>query len=222
MGDIIRLAIADDHKMMRQSLVSFLNSYNTLRVETEASDGRELLQKLNYSEKRPDVCLMDISMPVMNGYEATKEIRRLYPEIKVLTVSMFADDFNIIHMLQNGACGYILKDSCIEELVKAIKIVHEHGFYNSPTITNALKIMMRSEVEKSKPYVLNEKEILFLSMCCTKMTYLQIARKLCISQNTISTLTDEIYRKIKINTRLELAIFAMRVGITPYNDKEKI
>ncbi len=222
MRDIIRLAIADDHKMMRQSLINSLNSYENLVVSYEADNGRELLQKFSNANGLPHICLMDISMPVMNGYEATKEVSKLFPKVKTLAVTMFGDDFNILRMLSAGSCGYVLKDSSIEELVNAIEAVHNHGFYNSPTITTALKIMARANVERSKSYVLNEKEILFLSMCCTKMTYRQIARRLHISHNTISTLTDEIYKKIKISTRLELAIFAMRVGITPYNDKEMV
>jgi DNA-binding NarL/FixJ family response regulator len=222
MREIIRLAVVDDHKMMRQSLINSLNCFENLVVSYEAGNGRELLQKLSNANGLPHICLMDISMPVMNGYEATREVSRLFPKVKILAVTMFGDDFNILRMLSGGACGYMLKDNSIEELVKAIESVHQYGFYNSSTITNALKIMARANAEKSKSYVLNEKEVLFLSMCCTNMTYRQIARRLHISHNTISTLTDEIYRKISISTRLELAIFAMRVGITPYNDKEKV
>lgn len=134
---------------------------------------------------------------------------------------MMGDDYNILRMLLNGAGGYVTKDEDIQVLARAINTLHQHGFYNSPKIANALKIMMRSKVEKSKSYVLTNKEILFLSMCCTKLTYKQIAAKLCIGYNTISTFIEEICRKIKISTRLELAIFAIRVGITPYNEMNK-
>ena len=132
----IKIGIADDHKLFRKGLISLLHSFYDLEIIWEASDGLDLIDKVN--TRMPDITLVDIKMPKMNGLEATYQLKNKYPEMKIIALSMYDDESNIVEMIENGANGYLLKDSEPNDIYIAIKEIHTKGFYYSDYVTKAL------------------------------------------------------------------------------------
>jgi DNA-binding NarL/FixJ family response regulator len=159
---------------------------------------------------------MDINMPVMDGYATAAHIKQHFPEIKVLALSMYDDEAAIIRMLKNGARGYILKDSDTPELKAAIEAVLTKGFYYTEMITGKLLHTINSSDEEGntrKVLNLNEREMEFLKFSCSEMTYKEIADKMHLSPRTIDGYRDSLFDKLKIKTRVGLAIYAIKHGI---------
>jgi DNA-binding NarL/FixJ family response regulator len=142
----IRIAIADDYKIFREGLKVGLSSDEDLEVMMEADNGEDLLKALE--KETPDVILMDLKMPIMDGMEATKEVRKKYPSIKVLVVSMYEDDKFIIHLMENGANGYLLKNTEPDEIRRSIYAVHENGYYFNDLVNKALlkKLVLKNNL----------------------------------------------------------------------------
>lgn len=210
------IALADDHVLLRNGLANLLKDLD-YQVVAEASNGKELLDKLQ-AGITPEVVLMDINMPAMDGYETTLWLKRNYPDIKVIALSMYDDEAAIIRMLRNGAKGYILKDSDPSELKAAIHAVLMKGFYHSEMVTGKLihTINHLDEPEGSavKDIVgLNEKELEFLKLACTEMTYKEIAEKMYLSPRTIDGYRDALFEKLDIKSRVGLVLFAIKKGI---------
>lgn len=210
------IALADDHVLLRNGLANLLKDLD-YQVVAEASNGKELLDKLQ-AGITPEVVLMDINMPTMDGYETTLWIKRNYPNIKVIALSMYDDEAAIIRMLRNGAKGYILKDSDPSELKAAIHAVLTKGFYHSEMVTGKLihTINHLDEPEGSavKDTIgLNEKELEFLKLACTEMTYKEIAEKMYLSPRTIDGYRDALFEKLDIKSRVGLVLFAIKNGI---------
>ena len=132
----IKIAIADDYKIYRDGLKVGLSADENLEVVAEADNGEDLLKLLE--QYTPDVILMDLKMPIMDGMEATKVVRKKYPAIKVLVITMYEDDKFIIHLMENGANGYLLKNTEPEEIRKSIYSVHENGYYFNDVVNKAL------------------------------------------------------------------------------------
>ena len=214
------IALADDHVLLRNGLANLLKELD-YQVVAEASNGKELLDKLQGGIV-PEVVLMDINMPAMDGYETTLWLKRNYPDIKVIALSMYDDETAIIRMLRNGAKGYILKDSDPSELKAAIHAVLTKGFYHSEMVTGKLihTINHLDEPEGSavKDTVgLNEKELEFLKLACTEMTYKEIAEKMYLSPRTIDGYRDALFEKLDIKSRVGLVLFAIKNGIVRIN-----
>jgi len=145
----IRIAIADDYKIFREGLKVGLSSDENLEVIMEADNGEDLLTALETTS--PDVIIMDLKMPIMDGMEATKAVRKKYPSIKVLVVTMYDDDKFIIHLMENGANGYLLKNTEPDEIRKSIYAVHENGYYFNDVVNKALlkKLVLKNNLKPS-------------------------------------------------------------------------
>ncbi len=212
---MINIALVDDHVLLRNGLASLVRSigYN---VALEADNGRDFINRLG-SGSLPDLVLMDINMPQMDGYETTLWLKRNHPGIRVLALSMYDDENAVIRMLKNGARGYILKESEPSELKAAINAVMEKGFYYSEMVTGRLvhSISGMDEESHSSQQVMNltEREIEFLKMACTEMTYKEIADKLHLSPRTVDGYRDALFQKLELKTRTGLVIYAIKNGI---------
>lgn len=202
------IALVDDHVLMRKGLANLIQDLEH-QVLFEADNGKDFLDKLKASPS-PDLVLMDINMPQMDGYETALEVKENYPDVKVLALSMYDDDLAIIKMLRNGARGYVLKDCDPKELKSAIKAVLEKGFYYSELVSGYLIRTINNNDEISR---LNAKEIEFLKLCCTEMTYKEIADKMCLSPRTIDGYRDNLFEKLHTKSRVGLVIFAIKNGI---------
>lgn len=210
------IALVDDHILMRNGMAALLHKLG-YEVCFEADHGLDFLQKLK-SHSLPDIVLMDINMPEMDGYETTLWLKKHYPSVKVLALSMYDNEKAILRMIRAGAKGYILKDTHPFELQAAIHALLSKGFYQSDIVTGKLihSINKLDEPESSEfkeSLNLNEKEVEFLKLVCTEMTYKEIADKMALSPRTIDGYREDLFQKLNLKSRIGLVLFAIKEGI---------
>ena len=209
------LALIDDHSLLRNGLASLLKNLGH-NILFEADNGKDFIEKLN-PKSIPDLVLLDINMPEMDGYETAQWIRSNHPDIKVLALSMYDNEMAIIRMLKCGARGYILKDSEPIELKAAIDDVMKKGFYYSDLVSGKLLHAINTMDDEASDLKcmakLNERETDFLKYACTEMTYKEIADKMFLSPRTIDGYRDALFEKLNVKTRVGLVIYAIRNGV---------
>jgi two-component system response regulator NreC len=211
----IRIILADDHKIVRQGLRILLEAEPDMEVIAEADNGRKVLKQAQ--ELVPDVIIMDLSMPELNGIEATRQILSGAPEVKVVALSMHSDSLFVLNMIKAGASGYLLKDCALEELVKAIRTVVSHKTYLSPGISD---IVIRDFVtgwqttSSSAFSVLSAREREVLQLMAEGKTTNQIADGLCVSVKTVEAHRKQVMTKLGIHSVAELTKYAIRQGLT--------
>lgn len=197
--------------LLRAGLAGMLKESGYI-ILFEADNGKNFIEKLK-KETKPDIVLLDINMPVMDGYATASWIRINHPEIKVLALSMYDDEDAIIKMLKNGARGYILKDSHPSELKAAIDSVATKGFYYSEMVTGRLMRTIMDVDGKAVDENLTEREIEFLKLAASEMTYKEIAEQMHLSPRTIDGYRDAIFEKLNIKSRVGLVLYAIKNGI---------
>lgn len=207
---LIDIALADDHALMRDGLKTIIASMKEFNVMMDAANGKELLDKLEKHQALPSVLMLDINMPVLNGYETMKIIREQYPDIKVLTVSMYESEFSIIQMFRLGAKGYLEKSCDAKELRLALLTVAKGEFYHSEDIS---KTVMHRFQNSSLPHYMTPRELEFLAYCCSELTYKEIADQMQISERTAHSYRDVLFEKLELKSRTGLAIYAINAGI---------
>ena len=209
------IALADDHVMLRNGLASLIRNFGH-DVLFEANNGEDIIKQVKEG-KRPDLVLMDINMPVKDGYETSFWLKENYPDIKILALSMLDDENAIIRMIKNGARGYLLKESEPGELRSAINAVLQKGFYYSEMVTGRLvHSISGTDMEgytSQQVMQLTDREIEFLKLACTEMTYKEIAAQMHLSPRTIDGYRDSLFLKLDIKTRTGLVIYAIKNGI---------
>ncbi len=206
----IKIGLVDDHVLLRSGLATLLTSLG-YEVVLECGGGKQLIVKLNHTT-HPELILMDINMPEMDGFESTLWLKDNAPLINVLALSMSDDENSIIKMIKNGARGYILKDAHPKELEHAIDSVMAIGFYYSDRVTGTLVKKIKDD-DRNLLYKLNEKEIEFLKLACTEMTYKEIAYAMHLSPRTIDGYRDQLFEKLEVRSRVGLVTFAIKNGI---------
>lgn len=210
------IALVDDHILVRKGMAELVEKFD-YTVVFEADNGKDFLEKLS-SHTAPEIVLMDINMPLMDGYETTLWLKKNRPEIKVLALSMFDEENAIMRMIRYGARGYILKDCLPAEFKEALYSIKTKGFYQSDMVTGKLihSINQLDEPGQSSLhdiFSLNEKEMEFLKLVCTEMTYKEIADKMHLSPRTIDGYRDNLFEKLQIKSRVGLVLFAIKNGI---------
>lgn len=209
------IVLVDDHSLLRMGLASLVESLGNT-VLFEADNGKEFTEKLD-TDNLPDIVLMDINMPKMDGFETTQWLKQNHPQVQVLALSMYDNETSIIRMLKCGAKGYILKDSEPAELKEAIHAIINKGFYYSDLVSGKLMHAINKlddETEGLKNLVpLNDRETDFLKYACTEMTYKEIADKMYVSPRTIDGYRDALFEKLKLKTRVGLVMYAIKNGI---------
>lgn len=212
MSEQIKIALADDHNLFRKGVEELIEDFDNMEVLYSVPNGQELINKLS-SGKLPDICLLDINMPELNGFETARKIKEQWPDIKILAVSVYDSEFNIIGMLRAGAGGYILKDAQPDALKKAIEGIYENGFYHSELVTGKILHRLISQPQEVTTTQLNEKQLEFLKLCCSEMTYREIADTMGISHRTIDGFRDQLFEKLNIKSRTGLVMYALKTGI---------
>ena len=211
----LTIALVDDHILIRNALSDLLRR-NNYTVVCEADNGKVFFDYLE-TNPLPDIILLDINMPVMDGYSTMEEISRKYKEHKVIALSMYDSEQSIFRMIKAGAKGYLLKESQPKELIAAIESVNTLGIYYSEIVNTKLIKGLASIVDKDqkKNNVLEftPKEIEILHQFCTEMSYKEIATKLSLSVRTIEGYRDGLFEKTGINTRVGLVIYAIKTGV---------
>ncbi len=219
-----KIALVDDHKLMRHGIADLIEEFNEFTVILEADNGEDLKKKLHLlsEEELPEIILMDIEMKKMNGYQTTKWLRGLkedhskelyrhkkrYESIKVSALSMNSNEFSIIEMLKSGATGYIFKDAEPHELLDGLHDMKNKGYYYSH---EANKIILKNlNNVKFHP---NYQETELLKWVCSELTYKEIADKMCLSKRRVDGIREVLFDKLNVKNRVGLVIYAIQRGI---------
>jgi len=215
MGIKIRILLADDHTILRAGLRMMLNAQPDMEVIGEAQDGKQAINATIHLQ--PDIVLMDITMPDMNGIEATRQIKRIAPEVKVLVLTMHENDEYVFQALRAGASGYILKEAADTELITALHVLQSGQFYLSPSAQSVIvgDYLQRVHTgeEKDSYNSLTEREKEILKLVAEGYTNNQIAERLVISPKTVDTHRTHVMDKLNLHSRAELVKYAMRRGL---------
>ncbi|MDM8525982.1 response regulator transcription factor [Desulfococcaceae bacterium HSG8] len=212
----IRILLADDHRILREGLKKLIEEEEGFLVVGEAKDGLETVRLAqNFT---PEMVIMDISMPGLNGIEATIRILSEYPETKVIALSMHRESKYVMGMLEAGAKGYLLKDCAFDEVIKAISTVAGGSNYLSPGITDIVITeslnRMGKQVQTSARSLLTQREIEVLQLLAEGIKSKEVGKQLFISKKTVETHRRNIMQKLNLNSTAELVRFAIREGIT--------
>lgn len=211
----IRLALVDDHLLVRHGLARLIADYSDYKVVIQASHGQELIDYMR-SGVVPDLVLLDIAMPGMNGIQTAELLRKEYPQTPILILSMYESDLTLFRLMNSGVAGFLRKDSHQSELVYAIQAVIETGHYFSNQMTGKLVELIRKN-EKGEMNLeriqLTETEMAFLQLACTDLTYKEIAARIHLNTRSVDTIRDNLFEKLEVKSRVGLVMFAMRQGI---------
>jgi len=205
------IGLVDDHQLFLKSLRLMLESFKVYEVVVEALNGEDLKQKLKNSNAVPDVMLIDVNMPVMDGIATSKWLTGHYPAMKLIALSMNDTDTAIIDMIKAGCCAYLLKDTHPNELEKALQEVISKGYYNADASNiNFRRLLLKSN--EPPTIVLTEKEKQFLHYACSELTYKQVAAEMNLSERTIDGYREALFQKFHVQSRVGLCLEALRKG----------
>ncbi|GAA3629982.1 response regulator transcription factor [Flavivirga jejuensis] len=205
------IVIVEDHILLSQAIASLVNSFKDFNVLYTCKNGKELLTKLKTPKNIPDIILMDVNMPILNGIEATEIVKKEYPTIKVIALSVEENDITIIKMLKAGAKGYLLKDVEKDVLELALIETIKNGYYHTKDVSNILINSLNSD--NTDEIQLKAREIEFIKHTCSEMTYRQIAEKMFLSPKTIDGYRDNLFQKLHVKNRIGLVLYAIKNGI---------
>lgn len=209
---MIKIALADDHKLLRNALAALINSYGDCEVIFEANTGREFCEMIK--KKQPDIAILDFNMPDVNGYECSEWLKENYPDIHVLILSMYDTEMMLIKMLQAGVKGFMKKDIHPSELHKAIHSVVEEGYYYSAQTSTKLAGFFRDS--SSTPIwskIMTDQELAFMKLVCSELTYKEIAEELGLNPRTVDAIRDSLFGKLDVKSRVGLAMYAIKHGL---------
>ena len=215
----IKIILADDHQIVRQGLRTLLDAEPDMKIVGEADNGRKTMGLAH--ELAPDVIIMDISMPDLNGIDATRQILLKSPEVKIIALSMHSDSLFVMNMFKSGALGYLLKDCALEELVKAIRTVMRQKTYISPGLSDILIKDFANHwggAPVSAYVVLTAREREVLQLMAEGKTTMQIAGSLSVSSKTVEAHRKQIMNKLGLHSIAELTKYAIRQGLTSLDD----
>ena len=207
----IKIAIVDDHKLVSKALENMISFNPDFEVVMNCFNGEDFLKELEKQKTLPEVVLMDINMPKKNGIETTAELTEKYPDLKVIALTMEDNETTIINMLKAGAKGYLLKDMSPDILFSAINIVHQKGIFYTDIVTQSLlkiKTEEKATIEINKS--LKDRELEFIKLACSELTYKEIAEKMCLSPRTIDGYRDSVFAKLNVKTRVGIVLFAIK------------
>ncbi|MEI8111683.1 MAG: response regulator transcription factor [Chitinophagia bacterium] len=216
MPDIHPIAVVDDHTLFRKGLISLINVFPNFEVMLEASNGKDFIGQLD-PNNLPEIVLMDISMPEMDGYATCEWLKINYPNIKVLALSTMDAETAIIKMIRSGAKGYIVKDADLSELKLAFSELLTIGFfYNelvSRKVIHSINKIVEGNDEVASLQKLSENELTFLRLSCSEKTYHEIANEMFKSEKTIDGYRAELFRKLNVSSRVGMVMYAIKNGI---------
>lgn len=206
------ITIVDDHSLFAKSLEGLINMLEGFEVIFHASNGVELQEKMK-AGNIPSLILLDLNMPVMNGFETALWLKEYYPDIPFLALTMENDESSILQMIRNGARGYLLKDIYPDDLYLALNEVLEKGFYYSGKVNEVLISVLLGNKKTAEEQTLKDNEISFIKLACTEMTYKEIANEMNLSPKTIDGYRQELFNKLHLKNRIGLVIYAIKNDI---------
>lgn len=201
----ITIGIVDDHQLFVKSLVLMLKSFKDYDIIIEASNGKDLQEKLTANPSlAPEILLLDVNMPVMNGYETCKWIRAAYPKVKVVALSMNESEDSILSMIRVGCISYLLKDTHPEQLEIALKEIATNGTFKEDAYHTNLKKMTTGSMSVLKD--LSSREVEFLKFCCSELSYKEIAIEMGVSLRTVDGYREALFQKLDVHSRVGLVL----------------
>jgi two-component system invasion response regulator UvrY len=210
----VKIAMADDHVLLRDALAVVINSFEHCKVILLADNGRDLLEHMQ-KDNLPDLVILDLNMPEMDGYETAKRLRINYPSIYVLVLTMYDSEISLLRMLQAGARGFLKKDIHPSELRLAIQSVMAAGYFYSQQSAGKLVNIFKKDLSgnHAERSGLSDNELTFLKLASTDMTYKEIATTMEISPRTVDNYRDSLFMKLNVKSRVGLAIYAVKSGV---------
>jgi len=213
-----KIMLADDHVLLREALSTLINSFDEMEVVSVAGNGGELVETFKTGQI-PDVVLLDLNMPKMDGFETAAWIQKIYPSVKILILTMYDSEIALIRLLQSGVKGFLKKDIHPTELKNALVSVAENGYYYSHNTTGKLASLFqknRSNQSSIEKAILTPIEIDFLKLASTELTYKEIADQMKITPRVIDSYRDALFEKLDVKSRVGLAIYAVKNGIVTF------
>ena len=221
MSEVIRVYVTDDHHIVRRGIKQLLETEPGIEVVGEATNGREAVADMD--KLKPDIVLMDLVMPIMDGIEAIRQIKAGHPSIQVLVLTSFATDDKVFPAIKAGALGYLIKDTGPDELVRAIRQVHQGQLTLHPTIAQKLlKELTLTSEQPPSPDPLTEREVEVLKLIARGLSNQEIAETLVVSIATVYTHVSKILEKLHLASRTQAALYALREGLASLYDGEEI
>ncbi|NOT51021.1 MAG: response regulator transcription factor [Chitinophagaceae bacterium] len=212
---VIKVSMADDHVLLRNALAALIDSFGDCKVMHQCSNGKELSGKIAQGYI-PDVVLLDLNMPEMNGFETASWLQQHQPQVHVLMLTMYDSELSLIRLLQAGVKGFLKKDIPPSELQFAIRSVFQSGYYYSNHTTGKLVNLFRNHSEGNmnlQKNMLSEQELQFLKLACSDLTYKEIAQQMGLNPRSVDTLRDQLFFKLDVKSRVGLAMVAIRNGV---------
>jgi DNA-binding NarL/FixJ family response regulator len=206
------IVIVDDHVLIAQALKGIIDDFEDFQVLYECENGKDLQDNFKSGKPIPDIVLLDISMPVMDGFETAEWLKKTYPDILIITLSMQNDDQSVIKMIQIGTNGYLLKNTSPYELEKALIQVAKEGFYYPDWVSRIVFASLNNKTNEQQSIRLTDREKEFLKYTVTEMSYKEIAEKMFCSPRTVESYRDSLFEKLELKTRVGLAVFALKNG----------
>jgi len=207
-----KVVIVDDHVLFTKALEEMVNQFSGYEVLFSAENGKDFIDKLSDSNEDPDVVLLDLNMPIMDGYETLKWIKEHKKNVKTLVLSMNDNEKSIIKAIRKGANGYLVKNITPKELNFAITHLVDYEFYHNDLVSKALLKNMNKD-EDEVFFKLKDRELTFLKLACTEMTYKEIANEMCLSPKTIDGYRQALFEKLNIRSRVGLVLYAIQNNI---------
>jgi len=208
------LAIVDDHNMVSAALENVINNFDHYSVLYSVEHGKAMIEKFRLPKNVPDIVLLDITMPVMDGFATAQWLRKNHPEVMIMALSMQNDDLSLIRMIKSGAKGYMLKNNHPAQLKVALDEMTSKGHYFPEWAASKIFLNFGNDKMQTPASVsLTERETEFLRYCSKELTYREIADKMICSSRTVEGYRDSLFDKLGLKTRVGLAVFAIKSGI---------
>lgn len=207
------VVIVDDHILIAKAISSILANFKQFEVLYECENGKEFQEKCSHPSNIPNIVLLDISMPVMDGFETARWLKENHPNVLVMALSMQDDELSLIKMVKSGAKGYLLKNVHPAELENALNTLINRGFYYPDWATDKVFSSIRNEDTVSEEKIsITEREKNFLRYTVTDLSYKEIADQMCCSHRTIEAYRDSLFEKLNLRSRVGLAVYAIKNG----------
>lgn len=206
------IVIVDDHILIAKALEGIIGNFNEFEVIYVCENGKDLIQKFEEGNTIPDIILLDISMPVMDGFETASWLSKNHPDIKVMALSMQGDDTSVIKMIKSGAKGYLLKNTHPKDLETALTRLNSDGFFYPEWASKIIFTNLNRDNDSEITVKISDREKEFLKYTVTELSYKEIADRMCCSPRTVESYRDQLCEKLDLKTRVGLAVFAIKNG----------